>query len=189
MDAPVSQPECRHACAGRSPAWLAVDLIVGLAEAHTARGLRKMHVSMPKISLFADYLRKITGDEYALATPILVTDGIDVFFEGDDELVRLLDGQRAARQVVEPYLSELVPWADDLTGAYRPPVLRSDLVEIDPRFNSGRMSFRRNRVPLFAVVGPLVAGEPLAEVAAGYDLTADEVALVDIHKEWLSQAA
>jgi uncharacterized protein (DUF433 family) len=144
---------------------------------------------MPKIGAFADYLRKQSGNEYALATPRLVTDGIDVFFERDGELERLLDGQMAAHQIIESYLVELVPWADDLTGAYRPPALQSDLVEIDPRFNAGRMSFRRTRTPLFAVVGSVAAGDSLAEVAQGYGLTAEEAALVEHHFDWLAEAA
>lgn len=138
--------------------------VIGLAEVHTAHALRSHNWTMPQLIKFARREQQV--DPYALATPRLLTDEIDVFVEQDDELSRLWDRQIPFSEVVRPLLRELVPWEDDRTGAYRPAQLQSDLVEIDPRFNSGRMSFRRNRVPLFAVAGALRAGEDAETVAS-----------------------
>lgn len=51
------------------------------------------------------------------------------------------------------------------------------------------MSFRRNRIPLFAVAGLLSSGEQPAVVALEFGLAAAEVSLVVDHLAWLGQAA
>ena len=164
--------------------------VVGPAEAHTAHALRTRlghRWSMHQLLDFAERARKLAP--YPLAVPKLVTDGIDAFVEHDDELSRLYDGQTPLSEIGRPYLTELVPWDDELTGSYRPPELRSDLVEIDPRFNGGRMSFVRNRVPLSVVVGAMSAGDSAADVQSDYRLTDNEVDLVEQHVPWLLQVA
>ncbi|HEY2043917.1 MAG TPA: DUF433 domain-containing protein [Jatrophihabitans sp.] len=189
MDELVFTTRCGDACGRCGSSRLALDLTGGIGRGPYCPG------SAPNARVDAEdlCLREVSPRgirrRVCVGEPKLVSDGIDVFFERDDELERLLDRQMAAREVVEPYLVELVPWADDLTGAYRPPLLKSDLIEIDPRFNSGRMSFRRNRVPILSVVGSLLADETIAEVAEGYGLTHDEAALVDRNREWLATAA
>ena len=62
-------------------------------------------------------------------------------------------------------------------------------VTIDPRFNAGRMTFVRNRVPVFAVLGSLAGGDSVDEVMQQYGLTLQEVAAVDEHREWAATAA
>lgn len=73
--------------------------------------------------------------------------------------------------VVQPYLRLLVPWEDDITGAHRPKHLdpELELVEIDPRYNGGHVSFAHNRVPLFGVAGALLAGDDPQDVAEDFD--------------------
>lgn len=62
-------------------------------------------------------------------------------------------------------------------------------VIIDPRFNAGRMTFFRNKVPVFAVVGSLAGGDSVQEVMEQYGLSAQEVAAVREHREWAAKAA
>ncbi len=170
--------------------WPALS-VIGLAEAHTARALREHGWSMHQIARFTEQKRKL--EPFPLAIPRLLTDEIDVFIEHDDELSRLWDSQIPFSDFVRPYLRELVPWDDKVTGSYRPSQLEPELAlaEIDPRFNGGRVSFRRNRVPLFAVVGALRAGDTISEVAASYRLSEEEVGLLERHHgDWgLLQAA
>jgi uncharacterized protein (DUF433 family) len=173
--------------------WPSVS-VIGLAEAHTAHVLRQHYWSMPKLIQFAEKYRK--RYRFPLAIPNLVTDGVDVFIEQDEDLSRLWDGQIPFSEIVGPLLHELVPWDDEMTGAYRPKQLADEsepsgqkLVEIDPRYNSGRMSFTRNRVPLFAVAGAMSAGESAERVAAEFRLDPAEVSLVERHIDWLLEAA
>jgi hypothetical protein len=67
MNSSSQRDAVMHVAGAEARGWPSISL-VGLAEAHTARGLRQMHVSMPKISAFAKYLREESGDEYALAS-------------------------------------------------------------------------------------------------------------------------
>lgn len=177
-----------HSVPADTKGWPSVPLY-GLAEAHTVRSLRKLHWGMRDVGKYAEYLRSQSGDRFALASPKLVTDGIDAFEDRNGELTRLRDSQIPISEIIRPFLRELVLWDDGRTGGYRPPRLDSDLVELDPRFNGGRMSFVRGRVPLFAVVGSVLGGDTLTEAAEDYRLDRDQVALVERHFKWLEQAA
>lgn len=167
--------------------------LVGLAEAFTTAYLRDLGLSPQRVTRFAEYVRHRSGDRYALATPKYWTDGLTEYVQGEDELHELYTGQGAFHQVVKPFLRELVVWPDGTAGAFRPRRLRTsagaDVIEIDPRYNAGRLSFRRNRVPLFAVVGSLDAGDRVDTVRRDYALSEDEVQLVDTHREWLRNVA
>ena len=169
--------------------WPTISLI-GLAEAATVSHLRGLGMSMPRVVEFTEFLRERYNERHALAVPRFVTDGSRVYEDLDGDLNDLVTGQGAFYEVLAPFLQELHAWEDGFAGAFRPVgALRTDAVEIDPRFNAGRLSFRRNRVPLFAVVGSLDAGDDVATVMRDYRLMADEVGLVERHKSWLRQVA
>jgi uncharacterized protein (DUF433 family) len=172
----------------RHRGWPTIS-VIGLAEAHTAYALRTHGWSMYHV---IDYVKEEQKKHrFPLATPRLVTDGVDVFVEQHDELARLWDNQAPFSEVVAPWLVELVPWDDAVTGTYRPRQLDPDLglVEVDPRFNGGQLSFTRNRVPLSVIAGALSSGDDLGEVADDFRLTHDEVALVERNLDWFAAAA
>ncbi len=50
------------------------------------------------------------------------------------------------------------------------------------------MTYIRNRVPVFAILGSLAGGDSVDEVMQQYGLTLQEVAAVDEHREWAATA-
>lgn len=165
--------------------WPSVPL-VGLVEANTLRTLRDM-LAPSEVEAAALWIRRQYDAPYALANRRLVTDGAYAYVrENPSELYRVKTGQHAFVEVLEDHLRPLVFEQDDYPVAYG---VRIPGVVIDPRFNAGRMTFTRNRVPVFAVVGSLKGGDSVDEVMQQYRLTLQEVAAVDEHREWAAQAA
>lgn len=165
--------------------WPSVPL-VGLVEAHTLRTLREM-LAPAEVEAAATWIRNQYSAPYALANRRLVTDGAYAYVrENPSGLYRVKTGQHAFVEVIEHHLEPLVFEEDEYPVAYR---VRIPGVAIDPRFNAGRMTFERNRVPVFAVVGSLRGGDSVDEVMQQYGLTLQEVAAVDEHREWASAAA
>jgi len=163
--------------------------LAGLAEASTLRALRQMHLPMRKMVEAADWFRDHYDDDYALASPRLVTDGIDLYAQEARDLYRVGDGQRPIREIIKDYLRPVVMDSDGYARAYKVDLAPGIEAEIDPRFNSGRISLRRNRMPLFAVLGSLKAGDTAAVVAHEYDLSVQEVRVVGGHARWLEKVA
>jgi uncharacterized protein (DUF433 family) len=165
--------------------WPSVPL-VGLAEASSLRALRQI-LPLREIPVAVDFIRTHAHEQHALANQRLVTDGVTVFLEEHEDVVRLRDRQVTIAEVFREHLKPMEYDGDDYPEAYNVPRLPG--VQIHPLFNAGRMSFRRNRVPLFAVAGLLSSGEQPAVVALEFGLAAAEVSLVVDHLAWLGQAA
>lgn len=165
--------------------WPSVPL-VGLAEANTLRTLREM-LAPTEVEAAAEWIRRHREAPFALANKRLVTDGVYAYVrENPSDLYRVKTRQQAFVEVLEEHLRPLVFEADDYPVAYR---VRIPGVIIDPRFNAGRMTFFRNKVPVFAVVGSLAGGDSVQEVMEQYGLSAQEVAAVREHREWAAKAA
>jgi hypothetical protein len=162
--------------------------VVGLLETHVIAQLLNLGASPRRVARFARFLRDQYG-QHALAVPKYVTDGYDLYEKhGADELSNAITGQGAFMEVLRPHLQEIKLWPDGMPGSFQPARLRG-LAEIDPRFNAGRVSFIRNRVPLFAVAGALEGGDHPVVVQHDYGLTDDEMAVVDENRDWLREAA
>lgn len=169
--------------------WASIPL-AGLAEASTMRALREMHLPMHKMIEAADWFRDHYDSDYALASPRIVTDGIDLFVEETGgALHRAGDGQIPIRDIIQKFLKPVVMDSDGYARAYMVNLAAEVEAEIDPRFNSGRISLRRTRMPLFAVLGSLKAGDPAAVVAHEYDLYRWEVQAIQENAEWLEKVA
>jgi uncharacterized protein (DUF433 family) len=165
--------------------WPSVPL-VGLVEANTLRTLRDL-LAPSEVEAAAAWIRKRHAAPYALASKRLVTDGAYAYVqENPSDLYRVRTQQHAFVEVLENHLRPLVFEQDDYPVAFR---VRIPGVVIDPRFNAGRMTFVRNRVPVFAVLGSLRGGDSADEVMQQYGLTLQEVAAVDEHREWAAKAA
>jgi uncharacterized protein (DUF433 family) len=161
--------------------------LVGIAEAASLKALRAGGMSMQEVRKAGEFIRREHGDEYALASPRLFTDGTHAFIEDEHGLARLRDHQGALRAVLERHLRALIIGPDNFVEAFRVEQFTSSEVTIDPRFNAGRMSFVRNRVPVFTVAGEIAAGDKLESVAAEYGLTDDEVREVVRLIDWLAK--
>jgi len=165
--------------------WPSVPL-VGLVEANTLRTLRDM-LAPSEVEAAATWIRQRYAEPYALANRRLVTDGAYAYIqENPSELYRVKTRQHAFVEVLDAHLKPLIFEDDDYPVAYK---VRIPGVVIDPRFNAGRMTFARNRVPVFAVLGSLQGGDSVDEVMEQYGLTLQEVAAVDEHREWAAKAA
>ena len=165
--------------------WPSVPL-VGLVEANTLRTLREM-LAPSEVEAAALWIRKRHDAPYALANRRLVTDGAYAYVrENPNDLYRVKTNQHAFVEVLEAHLKPLIFERDDYPVAFE---VRIPGVTIDPRFNAGRMTFVRNRVPVFAVLGSLAGGDSVDEVMQQYGLTLQEVAAVDEHREWAAKAA
>lgn len=160
--------------------------LVGIAEAASLNALRAGGMSMQQARKAAEYVRREYGDEYAMASPNLFTDGTDAFFEDNEGLVRLRDRQGAWREVLNEHLRPLIMGPDGFVEAFKVQEFTQSEVTIDPRYNAGRMSFVRTRVPVFAVAGALSAGEGIDAVALDYGLSGTEVAEVSGLLDWLA---
>ena len=165
--------------------WPSVPL-VGLVEANTLRTLREM-LAPSEVEAAASWIRRRDNAPYALANRRLVTDGAYAYVqENPGELYRVKTQQYAFVEVLERHLRPLIFEQDDYPVAFE---VRIPGVVIDPRYNAGRMSFKRNRIHVFAVLGSLRGGDSVDEVMQQYGLTLQEVAAVDEHREWAAQAA
>lgn len=165
--------------------WPSVPLM-GLVEANTLRTLREM-LAPSEVESAALWIRDHYKAPYALANRRLVTDGAYAYVrENPSELYRVRTQQHAFVEVLEDHLRPLVYEHDDYPVAFE---VRIPGVVIDPRFNAGRMTFVRNRVPVFAVLGSLDGGDSVDEVIQQYRVTIQEVAAVDQHREWAAKAA
>ncbi|HET7305019.1 MAG TPA: DUF433 domain-containing protein [Segeticoccus sp.] len=165
--------------------WPSVPL-VGLVEANTLRTLRDL-LAPSEVEAAALWIRNKYDAPYALANRRLVTDGAYAYVhENPSELYRVKTKQQAFVEVLEDHLRPLIFEDDDYPVAYE---VRIPGVVIDPRFNAGRMTFVRNRIPVFAVLGSLQGGDSVEEVMQQYGLTLQEVAAVDEHREWAAKAA
>lgn len=163
--------------------------LVGIAEAASLDALRTGGMSMQEARRAADYIRQSTGDEYALASPHLFTDGTEAFIEDAMGIVRMRDNQGALREVIAEHLRPLIIGPDGLVEAFRVEQFETASVTIDPRFNAGRMTFTHSRVPVFVVAGELAAGEAPVQVAVEYDLEYETVKEVKRLSEWLATVA
>lgn len=158
--------------------------LVGIAEASTLNALRVAGLSMQQIRGTAEFIRSEHNDPYALASPKFVTDGTDAFVQDHLGLTRMRDLQLAIRETIRDHLRPLIIGKDGFVEAFKVDRFSSP-VTVDPRFNAGQMSFVRNRVPLFAVAGQLLAGEHPQAVMLDYGLTPEEVTDVQANLRWL----
>lgn len=160
--------------------------LVGIAEASALTALVSGGMSFPEVRRAVDFIRREEGEEYALASPRLLTDGTEAFLHDNEGLRRLRDRQGAFVEVLRAHLQPLLIGSDGFVEAFAIERFKTQ-VTIDPRYNAGQMSFTRNRVPLFAVAGALRGGERPTDVASDFGLKDEEVADVAHNIEWLAR--
>lgn len=184
------RPPMVHEVRSQPRGWPSIPL-VGLAEASVLRALRGGGMTMRTAVHAGRYIRDRFGTPYAMASPQLVTDGVEAFILDSEagELVRIKDNQHAFIEVLQDHLRPLQIGRDGYVEAFKVLRLEDVGVDIDPYFSAGRMSFRRNRVPVFAVVDALRAGESARTVEIDFRLTPTEVQAVEREIDWLDKVA
>lgn len=165
--------------------WPTIPFI-GLVEAEVLTALSGI-LSPQKAAAVVRTLRESQGPDFVLSTPRLVTDLTSTFLQEGADLTRLRDQQGAFLPVIERDLRSLRLGVDGRVESFVPD--RLQIASVDPRFNGGALSVTRNRIPVFAVVGSLRAGESVRSVAEDYSLTADEVERIERDIDWAEEAA
>ncbi|GAA5143911.1 DUF433 domain-containing protein [Nocardioides marinquilinus] len=175
VDSP-RRPSLIHAVQPERRGWPRLPFIA-VIEAYVLRSLRELGAPMDQVRLAAETVRHELGDEYALASKRIATDGVDVFVRlADESVLQVKHRQLGIREVLADYLT-YVTWDDD----GRPVRLRLSQypeqapVILDPRFGWGSPVLSESKVPVDAVLKLWRNGEPMSEVAAEYGLSTDVV--------------
>jgi uncharacterized protein (DUF433 family) len=151
---------------------------VAVIEAYVLRSLRDLGATMDEIRQTAAFVREEFGDEYALASKRIASDGVDLFVELAEtrQLFSVKHNQYGIREVLSQYL-QYVTWDDE----GKPKRLRLQqypegaAVVIDPRFGWGSPVLEHSKVPVDAMLALWKAGDPMSVVAEEFDLPVDVV--------------
>jgi uncharacterized protein (DUF433 family) len=157
---------------------------IGIIEAHMLRGFKELGLSPRELRTSVARLRKITGDDYALATKRVASDGVDLLVDmaasaDSPQWERARDGQGAIGEVIERYL-KFVTWRSSdryplrLTlQAYQ----EADVI-IDPRFAFGQPILEREKVRVEDILDAFWAGESYLTIAGEFGVSPNAVEAV-----------
>lgn len=152
-----------------------------LVEAHVLRALRTEHgVSVKAVREAARFAERKLQIDRLLLSPELCTKAGEIFLDRYGELINLsASGQLAMRHVLDAHLKRVV-WEDRLPIRLHPFVLGEAVdaampIAIDPRIAFGRPVVASRGVSTAAIVDRIDAGERVAEVAADYQLSQEDV--------------
>ncbi len=156
---------------------------VAVVEAHMLRGFRDLGLSAQGLRASVARLRHDLGDEYALATRRVATDGVSLLADmsrsgAHAEWARAVDGQLVIREVIESYL-KFVRWGkDDYPTRLKLKAYQGADVIIDPRFAFGQPVLERQKVRVEDILDAFWAGESPHAIATEFGVKADEVEAV-----------
>ncbi|HWI42008.1 MAG TPA: DUF433 domain-containing protein [Nocardioides sp.] len=160
-----------HAVQPERRGWPRMPFI-SIIETYVLRSLRELGAPKADVLRAAEIIRHEFGDEYALASKRIATDGIALFVElADKSILHVRDNQYGIREVLDGYL-QYITWDDD--GKPRNLRLRQypdqAQVVIDPRFGWGAPVLANSRVPVEAMLDLWRTGEPMSIVSEEFDL-------------------
>ncbi len=171
-----------HRCVPATPRAASLAFI-GAVEAHMLRGFRDLGLSLGELTSAVERLRRVTGDEYVLATKKVATDGVhllaDLSTDGDPQWERARDGQLLIREVIDSYL-KFVSWRPGDRYAVRLTLKAyegADVI-IDPRFAFGQPVLQEAKVRVEDILDAFWAGEGSVAIAAEFGVRAGEVEAV-----------
>ena len=153
---------------------------VAVVEAHVLEALRTAGVRPARIRPALKRLQAEFSREYALLSPNLATDGIDVLwdFSRTNEGYGLMaghTGQLVMREIVEDYLRYVI-WADDgYPQALELRHCQPSKVVLDPYRAFGQPFFEGSRARVWDVANMLKAGEDPQVVADEHGVSIDDV--------------
>lgn len=154
---------------------------VNLVEAHVLDGLRRQdRISLQKIRIAMDYLRREFGSEHPLAEHRIRTDGLDLFVERYGDLLTISKaGQVGMKEVLSTYLRR-VEW--DRSGAARlylftrhRQAAEPRTVVIDPAVAFGRPVLVGTGIPTAVIAERYKAGESMEDLASDYRIAREKV--------------
>jgi uncharacterized protein (DUF433 family) len=143
-----------------------------VVEAFVLRALRDLHFTRRQILEAAEGIRRDFEDDFGLVRPNLGHDGVEIFIEVGPHLYRAKDRQQVIRETVEGF-TRCIQWIGN--DPQRLKLEHFGNVILDPRFGWGRPVVEDNKVPIDAILGLWRAGEPLASIAAEFEMTPRDV--------------
>lgn len=157
---------------------------IGAVEAHMLRGFKELGLKPRQLRESVAGLRQRTGDEYALATKRVATDGVillvDLAQSSDDpEWTRARDGQGVFAEVIESYL-KFVSWrgSDRYPQRLTLKAYRGADVIIDPRFAFGQPVLKREKVRVDDILDAFWAGEGTLAIGQEFGVEPSDVEAV-----------
>ncbi len=180
------------------PASSADDRVVpfiGLVEAAVVQAFRQTGLPMQRIRRALAILAREGELSHALASRQLYTDGATVLYDyarnQDDLQLGLLTvvhtGQRVFHDVIRNYL-ERITFDDQWPTSLILPITKRKLLKVTPTVSGGDPLFLNGGAPLSAVYGRVVAGEPIASIAADFEVPVNDIEEA-LHAIWPRQAA
>ena len=146
-----------------------------LVEAHVLRSLRTKHGL--SIKYVRSAIQYALGIKRLLLSKELLTEARDLLIEKYGELINLSkSGQLAPRNTLIMYLDRIERDHDDFPIRIFPFITRNSReIVIDPYISFGRPVLKSKSILTRTIVDRIDAGEKVAEIAADYDLDADEI--------------
>ena len=165
--------------ASRKPSLLSFS---NLIEAHVLRALRMDHgVSVKAVRQAVEYAERTLAIERLLLRRELSSEAGQVFLDQYGKLINLsASGQLAIREVWRAHLRR-VEWDDQRFPTRLHPFVGADAerprmpIAIDPAISFGRPIVVSRGISTAAIVGRIDAGETVAELAADYDLSNEDI--------------
>jgi len=169
---------------------------VGLVEATVVQAFRRTGLPMQRIRTAFSILAQQGELEHALASRQLYSDGANVLFDDakaeDDAQLGLLTvvrtGQRVFHDVIKDYLDRIDFDGENWPTSLLLPVTDRKLLRVRPSVAGGDPIFIHGGAPLSAVHARARAGEPIASIAADFEVPADEIEEA-LHAVWPRQVA
>jgi uncharacterized protein (DUF433 family) len=158
---------------------------IGAVEAQMLRGFRDLGLGPNELRTAVTQLRRSTGNEYALATRDVATDGVSLLVnmaESQTEApqwVRARDRQQAISEVIQQYL-KFVSWRspDRYPTRLRLKAYQGADVIIDPRFAFGQPVLKREKIRVEDILDAFWAGESYTTIAGEFGVSPDAVEAV-----------
>lgn len=157
---------------------------IGAVEAHMLRGFKELGLTPGELRTSVTRLRSVTGDEYALATKRVATDGVSLLVDmapalADPQWERARDGQGAISEVIKNYL-KFVTWqsSDRYPLRLTLKAYQGADVIIDPRFAFGQPVLEREKIRVEDILDAFWAGESYLTIAGEFGVSPDAVEAV-----------
>lgn len=155
----------------------------GFAEAYVLSAFRRAGVPLQRIRPAVEVLSSTIGIEHALASKRLYTDGAEVLYDyaakrGDHELLELVvvrTQQRQFSELVRGYLRRIRYAGDGWASSVHLPVYERADVIVDPNVAFGLPLVVHGGTRVEDLVDRFQAGDSVADIAADFDVPAEEV--------------
>jgi uncharacterized protein (DUF433 family) len=157
---------------------------VAIIEAHMLSGFKELGLSPGELRQSVTRIRRDLGDEYALATRRVATDGVSLLIDmagsfENPSWERARDGQQVINDVIRRYL-KFVHWDPRHAHATRLKLKTyqgADVI-IDPRFAFGQPVLEREKIRVGDILDAFWAGESYRTIASEFGVKPGEVEAV-----------